>query len=110
MVLMDISSSDTVILSVMVYIAALFFLVSGINLIVNRNQKAISKKAIYRDPLKLTLLFGICETSVGGFVTLLHTIGLLIKSIFFVVIIIDAALLLGLVLFEIIYGKSRRIK
>lgn len=110
--LYELGSTELIITLIMAYLAAVLFLFSGLNLVINKNQKSISKKAIFRNPEKLTLVLGVMELACSAVVLIMATLAIFLDNKI-IYMFVSAGTIIIEILTEVILQKKfreRRIK
>jgi len=110
MILVEMTRQSVIIMSLIAYVVGIFYMLSGLSLIIHKEQRTFGKDKIYKNPQQLNLILGIVEVIAASLTIVLNTLGLILREHYFIFVLIAALIVLLSVLFDVFYPKTRRIR
>ena len=110
MILLEMTTTDIIIVSIIGFLASCLYIASGLNLIIRRSQANVSQKYIFNNPERFVLILGLIELFVGVVIAIMITIGLIWRGLFLLLALISGGIFITSVVVETILQKKYRRK
>lgn len=108
--LADLMTGDVLAVYALGSLCVLFFLITGIVLVVTKNTNLINKKTVYRDVNKFTTLYGIIYISFSVMMAVSMTLGMVIVDLLLVFLLITVGLAAVMLTIQFVLHKKYKLR